>query len=986
MIQPTQPTQPLPRSQFERNDNLSVCSTFLGSCCLEGVARLCGKPSEDDEREGFEQTVTFLMSVPLFRNQLPRSELPKVARMLRRLEWNPGQELVRQNDTGRAFFLIQSGEALVVTDGKVRTTLNAGDYFGGHTLMTERPNVATIVASDNGKLVTLSMSRTSFEEAGLRNWLHFPKRPAIYEDPQKAAAPENRAGGDEKLSDSEEMFICNALSRNVNLRALMKASAEQLELVAGAAERREAKKGEVIAKRGDTSGDFFIVRKGSVSVITDEADSSLQLQQSAEGAVAISTMAERLLRKQNFLESISRNSSNLVGLESERKKRTNSVMPNSLRGSWTDTNTNFSRKTSDAGTYGYPQMLRPQPSGFSEEQGNLLKPAEGFGSTSRAASPTQEGLAGVPELSPQLGLGGGPGEQGNIAEDVDVPSVLQEGDSFGELSVLYNMRREATFRAQEDSVIYAVGRQQFVSCFSRRGRRFKEYCQLLEEVHALSPLVSSEVFELACNANSLVEFQPGERVIAQGKIRTRMPRQFYVIFAGSGRMTLDIYSEDGKKCIETETLAEVQRPAHFGERCFLREDDFYDVSVDAGPEGMTCLTFDAETIRVVLERVYEKNKGTGFLPDIHLDVREWCRQKGMGLGKKGPGNISKALPGDRTLKKVTLDSLTKICRLGRGGYGLVSLVEDNASGNRYALKVVSKGLIEKQQAQRQITWERELLLLVDSPFVIRLFRTFSDHQFIYFLLEAALGGNLMELAYEHPEIFQEDQPRGQSCCFYVSCILSALEHLHERCIVHRDIKPENALLDERGYAKLCDMGFARFVLGKTNTLAGTPDYMAPEMIDFPHTHDCNVDWWSLGVLAYEILAGQPPFEDEGIHDIHARLLAIRRSQEQALDGRLRFPHIFPRAAKAFVSELLRKRSARLGIGGAKEVRGHSMFRQVEFDFNAFQSMQMASPMSKEWKAPVQADCFGVERVSNFALQEGDSLYRPASASIWAANF
>jgi len=163
------------------------------------------------------------------------------------------------------------------------------------------------------------------------------------------------------------------------------------------------------------------------------------------------------------------------------------------------------------------------------------------------------------------------------------------------------------------------------------------------------------------------------------------------------------------------------------------------------------------------------------------------------------------------------------------------------------------------------------------------------------------------------------------------------------------VKPENALLDARGYAKLCDMGFARFVLGKTNTRVGTPDYMAPEMIDFPHTHDMSVDWWALGVLTFELLAGQSPWEDEGISDPMERLLAIRKSQEE---GKVRFPFHFPQHARAFVSSLLLPARHRLGTTrGASAVKEHIMFRSSGVDFGALEARQLQSPYLPDEEPP-----------------------------------
>lgn len=129
--------------------------------------------------------------------------------------------------------------------------------------------------------------------------------------------------------------------------------------------------------------------------------------------------------------------------------------------------------------------------------------------------------------------------------------------------------------------------------------------------------------------------------------------------------------------------------------------------------------------------------------------------------------------------------------------------------------------------------------------------------------------------------------------FYAAHVVLIFEFLHSKDFIYRDLKPENLLLDSTGYLKITDFGFAKRVAFKTYTLCGTPEYIAPEVL-LNKGHGKGVDWWTLGILVYEMLAGQPPFVDDDPMGIYQQILA----------GKLNFPRYIDRNVKALIKKLL----------------------------------------------------------------------------------
>ena len=216
----------------------------------------------------------------------------------------------------------------------------------------------------------------------------------------------------------------------------------------------------------------------------------------------------------------------------------------------------------------------------------------------------------------------------------------------------------------------------------------------------------------------------------------------------------------------------------------------------------------------------------------------------------------------------SLDELDLVRQLGRGGYSVVHLVRGCHHAPLCALKAIKQDLVRSPKQAAHIFAERDALkALAGCPFIVRLFDTFKDATHLYFLMECVGGGPLQRhfrgsLA---PARGRFGLPRA---CFYAAEIFLALEACHQQNIVYRDLKASNVLLTREGHVKLTDFGFAKIVKpGElTSTYCGTPHAMAPEVVanksanhgNSIRGYDHRVDWWSFGILCYEMLVGHPP--------------------------------------------------------------------------------------------------------------------------------
>jgi len=216
--------------------------------------------------------------------------------------------------------------------------------------------------------------------------------------------------------------------------------------------------------------------------------------------------------------------------------------------------------------------------------------------------------------------------------------------------------------------------------------------------------------------------------------------------------------------------------------------------------------------------------------------------------------------------------------------------------------------------------ERNVMSHCSHPFIARLAATYQDADSLYMLIELVQGGELFSLL-RTQQVFQDP-----IVAFYAAIVVLVFEYLHDRNIIYRDLKPENLVLDQVGYLKVIDFGFAKELSSKTWTLCGTPEYLAPEII-LNKGHDTRADWWALGVLIYEMLMGSAPFVDD-FDPMQIYQKIVKGVLPQAKGQRA-----LKKDAKAVVEGLLQREPAeRLGCMklGVDEVKRTPFFSKINW--------------------------------------------------------
>lgn len=314
-------------------------------------------------------------------------------------------------------------------------------------------------------------------------------------------------------------------------------------------------------------------------------------------------------------------------------------------------------------------------------------------------------------------------------------------------------------------------------------------------------------------------------------------------------------------------------------------------------------------------------------------------------GQDGASGLAKPLsPPPAPPKTFKIEDFVLLKVLGKGSFGKVMLAQLKKSNRYFAIKALKKDVVLEDDDIECTMVERHVLGLAwQHPFLTHLYCTFQSQEHLFFVMEYLNGGDLM---FHIQSSLRFDEKRAK---FYGAEIILGLRFLHERGIIYRDLKLDNVLLDSEGHIKIADFGMCKqniFGDNLASTFCGTPDYIAPEILK-GQKYSASVDWWSFGVLLFEMLIGQSPFHGEDEDLLFDSILHDTPS----------FPRWIGKDAQNCVSRFLeRDPSKRLGV--IEDPRKHSFFKQIDFD--SLERRQIAPPFKPKIKSASDASNFDPE--------------------------
>lgn len=501
-------------------------------------------------------------------------------------------------------------------------------------------------------------------------------------------------------------------------------------------------------------------------------------------------------------------------------------------------------------------------------------------------------------------------------------STLKAGDYFGEMALMLNDTRHANCIAVGKTRCLTLERQKFAMLLGSvqdvLAKRMR--VRILQSVPLLAKLPENKLVKLS-SVMRVQSFADGAYIIRQGEEGSR----FYIINEGEVRCTR--MTAGGKE----EELIRLTAQEFFGERALITNEARKANVIACGP--VECL-------------VLERSSFQSLLADVQDDLVNVITKREVVDKPVAPKEEEADLTPRTNYKYEDL----KIMRtVGTGTFGRVKMVQHAPTGQVCALKCMNKSEVVASHQERNIMAEKNLLFECSaSPFILRLLQTYNHPHQIMMLMEFIQGGELWSYIYEKTNTVTRCQAGGfemPAVKFYSANVILAFKHIHSRGIAYRDLKPENLLMDNKGYLKMIDFGFAKKFpytkngqkLDKTYTLCGTPEYLAPEIV-MSKGYDKGVDYWALGCLIYELYLARTPFQADYATKIFQNIIAAEKV--------LSFPRGMDPQHVALIKKLLSVNPAfRLGTlsGGIDDIINDPFFSTV--DWPAIIAQKATSPYS-----------------------------------------
>ncbi|XP_057457026.1 probable serine/threonine protein kinase IRE isoform X2 [Lotus japonicus] len=462
--------------------------------------------------------------------------------------------------------------------------------------------------------------------------------------------------------------------------------------------------------------------------------------------------------------------------------------------------------------------------------------------------------------------------------------------------------------------------------------------------------------EISCEARICLKPDLGTKVSSAGSLTPRSPlvtpRTSQIEMLLSGRRTLselESYDQINKLVEIARAIANVNNCDYSALEYMLdRLEDLKYAIQDRKVDALIVETFGRRIEKLLQEKYISL---CGQIEDEKVDSSTSNADEESSVEDDTVRSLRASPINTCSKDRTSIEDFEIIKPISRGAFGRVFLARKRATGDLFAIKVLKKKDMIRKNAVQSILAERDILISVRNPFVVRFFYSFTCRENLYLVMEYLNGGDLYSLL-RNLGCLDEAMAR-----VYIAEVVLALEYLHSLNVIHRDLKPDNLLIGQDGHIKLTDFGLSKVgLINSTDDLSapsfssndflgddepksqhsskreerrkqsvvGTPDYLAPEIL-LGMGHGVTADWWSVGVILYELLVGIPPFNAEHPQQIFDNI--INRDIQWP-----KIPEEISYDAFDLMNKLLNENPVqRLGATGATEVKRHAFFKDISWD-------------------------------------------------------